>query len=306
MLLGILCIDILCIDKCISKIMKKLKISTNKSINIKAILSLRRKCFIAKCVFQNYFLNNNFRNYKKFIILGSSRTGSNFLQSLLNSHNNVVCHGELLHFRPEKAIYTKDNHFPFSKFETKKNKEIVKFLNSIYSYGYTPDTKAVGFRVHYPQFGDYGAELKYYFNYMPGLKIIHLYRKNLLNSYLSLQLALKTNKWSLNKNDKNIIYDPITLDYKSLVKYFKNIENRFQSMNTFFKNKELVKVSYEELLDSRDRKLVEILQFLNLPKKKLSSHFKKQLIQKPSDVILNYHTLKRKFRESNWEQFFNC
>ncbi len=33
--------------------------------------------------------------YTKYILLGRSRTGSNFLRGLLSSHDQIVCYGEL-------------------------------------------------------------------------------------------------------------------------------------------------------------------------------------------------------------------
>jgi hypothetical protein len=42
------------------------------------------------------------RDYTRFIILGRSRSGSNYLRGLLNSHRRIVAFGEL--FRSDEAI----------------------------------------------------------------------------------------------------------------------------------------------------------------------------------------------------------
>jgi LPS sulfotransferase NodH len=35
------------------------------------------------------------KEYKKYIIISTSRTGSTLLMALLNSHKNIICDGEL-------------------------------------------------------------------------------------------------------------------------------------------------------------------------------------------------------------------
>ena len=84
-----------------------------------------------------------------FIVAGGPRSGSTFLQKLLNSHPNVICMHELLKETAGKAAFCR--HYFGRRGELRKIREqdLEKFISEIF---FTPQPKniaAIGFKALY-------------------------------------------------------------------------------------------------------------------------------------------------------------
>lgn len=64
--------------------------------------TLRRVKFYIKLLARDLGVPDSHSDYDKFLILGQSRSGSNFLRSLLESHTQIFTYGEL--FRASNSI----------------------------------------------------------------------------------------------------------------------------------------------------------------------------------------------------------
>lgn len=120
------------------------------------------------------------KKYDKFLILSRSRTGSNLLRSLLSSHPDVICLGEI---------------FGSVGNEVKNDiiKSPIKYLKRI-AFGYhKKNIKSVGFKIFYyhPEF-KCSTNIWNYLENQNNIKIIHLKRKNILRTILSRKIAGKT------------------------------------------------------------------------------------------------------------------
>lgn len=60
---------------------------------MKKLKSIYSRVLKLKKNVKNNFLGN--RDYKKFVIISRSRTGSTLLMAMLNKHSQVICEGEL-------------------------------------------------------------------------------------------------------------------------------------------------------------------------------------------------------------------
>jgi hypothetical protein len=125
----------------------------------------------------------------RFIILNATRTGSNFLCTVLNSHPGILCHHEI--FNPHVigvARHLQDTDFRLGSME-ERQRDPVEFLDRVWSTNL--GRAAVGFKMclwqHEPA---YRAVL-------PDLSVrkIILKRRNRVKSFVSLLLARQTGEW---------------------------------------------------------------------------------------------------------------
>ncbi len=71
---------------------------------------LNTKKLQMKIFLQNAGILPGSHQYTKFIILGRSRTGSNFLRGLLSSHPEILTTGEILR-NPDQIDWDSDHYY---------------------------------------------------------------------------------------------------------------------------------------------------------------------------------------------------
>jgi hypothetical protein len=128
-------------------------------------------------------------NVVRFVILNATRTGSNFLCTVLNSHPDILCHHEI--FNPHVigvARHLQGSDFRLGSMEERES-DPVEFLDRVWRTNL--DRRAVGFKMclwqHEPA---YRAVLP-----DPSVRKIVLKRRNRVKSFVSLLLARQTGEW---------------------------------------------------------------------------------------------------------------
>ena len=226
------------------------------------------------------------RNYSKFIILSRSRTGSNFLLSLLNSHPNIDCYGELfLHLRGKDSLEIWKRIF-------KKHPGRIK---------------CVGFKLFY--YHPVDSDDKKVWNLIEGdpqIKIIHLKRKNLLRTILSRKIAEKTKIWK--ENSTKTFIPPkekaVKLSHVECLNEFNKIRAWENEADARFSKHAIFEIYYEDLVHQRDVVMNDVYSFLNLKKHQPYTDLRKQNKEGFQDLILNYNSLKVSFTGTGWESMF--
>ena len=278
-------------------------------------------------------MEKNF-NHQKFVILATPRTGSNFLANLLGNHNNIKFFGELfdlgglskeimIEALKDPLMYLKNRIYKtypphikavgFKIFYHQATRDAL-YLSS--SNKLTKDIAGeLGKRIlnfyQYAQSNfdleNLGQKLEGVWTYLKHdleLKIVHLKRKNILQTILSLKRAFLTNKWIRLAEDPPQDQIPIYLDYDYCCKIFQEIRAREQKYDSFFQSHKKIEVIYENLCKDSNRVTKIILDFLGLQQRVLKSSLKKQDDQPLSETISNYWELKEKFRNTCWIGFF--
>lgn len=249
------------------------------------------------------------RDYTPFVILGTARIGSTLLMTLLRSHPQMVVYPEV--FLPRRlGLNSYLQHHP------------VDFLDrSIYRV-YPKDIKAVGFKLFYGQAKSEIAmkrvkmrggadkerlkrldDVRPYLLGKQNLKIIHLKRKNLLRSLLSLKRAWHTKSWQ-QKKARASEYPDIEIGYEEAKAFFSKIEREAGENARFFDARERLEVEYEQLVQNPKPVLERIQQFLGIPERELSSPLRQQGSDRLSTALGNYTELKARFHGTSWSRFF--
>jgi hypothetical protein len=125
----------------------------------------------------------------RFIILNATRTGSNFLCTVLNSHPGILCHHEI--FNPHVigvARHLQDSDFRLGSME-ERERDPVEFLDRVWRTDL--GRAAVGFKMclwqHQPAYDAVVPDAS--------VRKIILKRRNRVKSFVSLLLARQTGEW---------------------------------------------------------------------------------------------------------------
>jgi LPS sulfotransferase NodH len=246
------------------------------------------------------FLTSSF-DYTKFIIVGRSRTGSNYLRSLLNSHRNITTYGEIIqdleewdhtgYFHTLKKTWL-HQHDPLGLVE----KEIFR--------KYPPRISAVGFKLfYYHARKDPWKPIWSYLQNLKGLRILHVKRTNILRTHLSRKKAELTNRW-VNTTGLLEKLIPIELDYRECLNEFIETRRYENEIDTMFHNHSILNVFYKDLSGDYRSVMKKVQDFLGVQYEECFSKTYKQAHHSLSEAISNYWKLKESFIGTEWEEFF--
>ncbi len=237
----------------------------------------------------NYKLLNaiGYNHFRPFIVLTRSRTGSNLLISLLDSHPNIKAEGERLR-----------------RLNGENCKTVLSKVFSKQPY----DIKAKGFKIFYyhPMDNnpcDIWKELKS----MNGLYVIHLKRENILRTLISRKIAGIQDVWLIRSDqDSNAHREDVTVSFTvgELHEEFQKTKNWEEDGENNFRNHPLLSVSYEDLVSERLSTFRKVTKFLGVPFAEPKSELKKQNTNSMRALIENYDELKSAFAKTKWAHFF--
>ena len=242
-------------------------------------------------------------NYTRFIILSRSRTGSNYLRGLLNSHKGIIVYSEF--FKSNASIEWgfpgyNDNGSRLALFQN----DPVAFLDKWVFQKYPRHTEAVGFKLFYYHARDGKWSVVWpHLQNDTGIKIIHLKRKNILETHLSRQRAMLTDKWANITGEKEA-QPAVQIIYEECLQDFVQTRTWEQDNEEYFSQHPMMNVYYEDLAGDYQVKMKEIQEFLGVTPVPVAPQTFKQATLPLSRSITNYWELKEKFTGTPWEPFF--
>jgi LPS sulfotransferase NodH len=269
------------------------------------LLKIKRGKSIIQDVALRFNLIQGHQNYTKFIILCRSRTGSNLLLNQLQFHQNIRMFYEVFSQDQSPKEFWDYINYDIQNIRNIKQNDPIKFIETFVFREMPLNVQAVGFKLFYYHAQEAKTqEIWQYLQANQELKIIHLVRKNLLQTYISQQIALTTNSWYL-KSGKQVKNNPaIALDYEQTRKAFEETKKLEADNDTFFQNHQVIKVFHEDLVKDNIAGMAKIQNFLNVKTTPVSISTQKRSPQSLQQVIQNYSELKANFKESPYTSFF--
>lgn len=268
---------------------------------------------------------------RRFIVLGSARTGSNLLLSLLSAHSAVKTYGELFNLDrlPQDAL-------------REALEDPVSYLRRKVYASHPDRITAVGFKMFYYHLTrDYfeklidpagsSSEMQSQFarlrSYIDAnydwtelyqrfhgawallasdttLMVVHLKRRNMLNTLISHKTAFQTNRWMRVKSREPSPATILHLDAAECQRYFETLEAFAERADTLFGAHRKIEVCYEDLAADRQATMNGVFAFLDIPCEAVSTAMAKQIVTPASEVVANYGHLKESFRHTRWNRFF--
>lgn len=218
----------------------------------------------------------------RFAIVGNRRTGSSHLVSLLDSHPNIACW--------DGEIFDEGEVFEKSSFE-KPGDFLVERVFQI-------NARAVGFKL-------LSEEMNRISNTWELLKsldirLVHTYRENLLDSFISYQLATINQAFTCWYGIwKTYQFEA---DFDQCSGFFEKVEKCDTEIRRLSHEMGIprVEIEYKELCENQDR----VLDFLHVPRQPLTSRLKKQRKGSQAEIITNYVEIKKRFAGTRWARYF--
>ncbi len=268
--------------------------------------------------------------YNRFVIIGQARTGTTFLQTLLDSHGQIVAYGEVFHLLSRRDLDLEEIV-----------SDPVGYVEGTLYRPYPEAIKAVGYKMLYDQIGGNNAFLrelktdgvpvetekrrKGFSGFMRSrfnleevsrrfdgfeaylesdreLKIIHLKRINRLESLLSAKRAARSGAWTSVAG--SYVSGSTRLDYKECLDFFRQVGAREAKYDYLFRRHEKIEISYESLAGNTGSAMRLIQDFLAVEHGPLVSPLKKQNEHPVAGVISNFSELKKSFEGSIWARYF--
>ena len=231
--------------------------------------------------------------YTKFIILGRARTGSNFLASMLRSHGEIICFGELFHFRRETIRWDHPGFEVTPETLALRDRDPLAFIDTRVFGDVPQSVKAVGFKLFYNQAQDDFRSVWNYLKAQKDCKVIHIRRRNIVRVHLSEKLADKTQRWVILRDDDAHQDVAVELAFSDCLRTFEHMEECIERYQRFFADHDVLDVFYEELVSNTDVETDRIQRFLGVPPRQLLARTRKQVRQPLTTMIRNYDELKR-------------
>lgn len=244
------------------------------------------------------------RDYTRFIILGRSRSGSNLLRGLLNSHSQVITFEEMFK-DPEKIGWGLEGYPVDSSTQARFKNETLDFIQQDLFQKMPAHIKAVGFKIFYYHAHDTSlAPVWGYLQADTSLHVLHIKRRNILKTHLSKKRAELTNSW-INLTGEKQKPVSVELDIDECRQAFEQTRAWEDQYDHFFINHPSLEVIYEDLAAEHQAIMTEVQQFLGLDYEALEPQTYKQAHQKLEQAISNYDELKSAFDSGPWSEFFN-
>ncbi len=268
---------------------------------------------------------------KKHFIYTGSRSGSNYLVSLLNSHPQITNYGEAL--GDWVSLYKLHSQFGLG------GKSTLDYLNYIYTsplffslaqvysaIAHLRSGKPINFKgrkqvqtigikdFHMNLSGD-KSPLWSFFENDNEMLIIHLYRENLLKKFVSLEVMTSTkiissqdlNKKGSLKNQPQKLYVSPSNVLQRLEKSYAMLQERMNRLEQLPQER-VIHIRYEDLFSSalsHDFYRDEIFRFLGVQPINTAINQRKILSKNLSDIIENYNELYEMLIKTQFAHYLN-
>ena len=207
----------------------------------------------------------------RFVMLFEGRVGSSFVVNSLNSHPEIATQDEILVNEPAE-----------------KQQELIEGLFA------SPKKPVVGFKTKYRDIADEAASIDLLKRY--DVKIIYLYRKNVIKLALSrlnaLRIFEKYGTWNRLEGQEPLpSFAPTIEAFEEALAFRKDKEEALQDFLARLDMPRL-DMAYEALLEDQNAFFQNIFDYLGCKPALLTSQVQKNTSDNMRDVLLNYDELK--------------
>lgn len=232
----------------------------------------------------------------QFVIVSSGRSGSNLLLSLLSSHPRVKHCGE----------YYTDNRMKREDFSGRDL--LAEFHEQMNRKGFE---KAVGCKFLYYQLEAAYAEkfrvpaLKRVQEFVltnKDLKIVHLTRRNLLRTVVSMLVAARTGVYRAHDQKDLPENASVTISPEDCIQRMQEIRDCEIRARQWFSGHQILEMTYEDLVHDQDQETSRLLRFLNVDEMALAGRMVRQS-RSLKDSVANYADLVQTMTGTKYESF---
>lgn len=238
----------------------------------------------------------------RFLIVTIGRTGSTRLRLLLDSHPQVLCHGEL-YGGNLGTLAPSDSHL-HAQLLAEREADPASFLAK--RAFATESMKAVGLKVLRSQLMDWPGLLEA-LRADFSVRVIHLVRKNGLKRFLSEYfVGTVTHKHLLLPGEAVPDVKPVEMPVELLLSDLRRVEEQSAEIRSLFAGHPFHELTYEESLEDNGLALQAVQSFLGVPLAPLTSPIRKVLPDDPKLLVANFEEVSRALTGTPHEWMVRC
>lgn len=210
-------------------------------------VGLRRVRLVAEAVPGRLGMGGH-HDYQRFVIVGSQRTGTNYLLHLLRSSGQVAGFAEL--FSPWGPFWAGRYYAPLflSRAKALRDRDPAAFLDRLVFRRYPGRVRAVGFKAHYGQLEAFPPALRT-LQSTPDLVVLHIRRHNLLAVEASRARAHRTGDYIRPVADDRVDRTTVRLDPSEILARFDTYEARADWPREHLPDATTFDLDYEAIAD---------------------------------------------------------
>ena len=215
---------------------------------------------------------------ESFLVLSSGRSGSTLLMQYLRCHPSISC-------RMKEPLNPDTNGLTGPVGSSTLISQVMAQLLSW--------KRLSGCKIFCEQLEFYRVSFAELLSALRDPPVIVLYRENLLETYVSLQIAFKTDVWYSEKDSRHCT--TIKLDFDEYKQYAVTERERWKNTLSALSDKNRVHFfSYEELTADKSKALSGVFMFLNLPPCETVAYSKRQNPFGLAKTISNFEEVKER------------
>ncbi|OYV95688.1 MAG: hypothetical protein B7Z73_02140 [Planctomycetia bacterium 21-64-5] len=265
--------------------------------------------------------------YCRYIVLSHGRTGSTIVTRMLRGHSCVVDYQELfnVNFQAEFRCVTDratSLRYWLDTFDHAKaprrppltalgSASVETLLDKhVWHDGYAPSVRAVGFKLLHDQMqpsGRFPSLREEVERRLPQLRAVVITRRNLLKQYLSHVMADRVKQWHIPDASCRLPRPRVHLEARQLMGAFEHsrrVEKEFAALAADAES--VMHIRYEELVERMSAHWRDLQDFVRAPHEAMPELRLAKIENRTlGQAIANYDELKRHFRGSPWEEFFD-
>lgn len=223
------------------------------------------------------------KNYARFAIVSYARTGSNYLSDGIKSSKSVQMYHEIF---------------------AEHNREVGNDFDKVISRLYRRQGRRienVGFKLFYYHLTD--VEWEKFLSHKD-ISIIHLTRRNRLRTFVSLEIAFKTDKWTSGRKDLSLQSRIIRLNPNKLIKKIEEIEKYEKTAKERFFDRKMIEVVYEDVVKDPINEFMRIGKFLGITDIDLQKiHIRRQNPESLRDLIENFDEISKLLEKTRFAEY---
>lgn len=246
-----------------------------------------------------------------FVILGTNRTGTTLIATSLNSHPEVVCHGEAFKtFLPRAPVDVDDSGYLRYRQESLSRRlghyvsrrlVVRAYLDRLYRPGPAPEftCRAVGFKLMFNQL----RQSREIFAYLQrnSIRAINVYRENSLKTWVSRLTARASGVFHASGSVQGA---PVVVPLDDLIQRLERIEAEKNAWVSLVGDRlPLMRVCYESFVADQAGEAESMLRFVGVACLPLHSPLRKVGEDRLQDAIANYDEVAQALRGMPYERF---
>jgi len=239
-----------------------------------------------------------------FAMISHGRSGSSMLIRSLGEHSEVRAHGELFHDDEIERIRSTHKAEPYDPRESAD-----LFLDQLFDLGEWTWPSCIGFKLFYNQARKGPASAAWtWLHQHTDVRIIHLLRTNLFESWVSHEVAKRSGEWMLYPDERSAgTPDPFELDPHGCEDFFEWVTGQRDRIRRRFQKHPFKELEYERDLVGRWSETIRELQgFLGLEYQEMEPVTARQRARPVAAQITNYDDLARRWAGSPWSAFMEA